>query len=61
MLTCTLVERLCADRVPASVRLQAAIGTLDVPNLVVPVARRLIARTGSDVSQRDAPGTVAAA
>jgi hypothetical protein len=30
MLTCMVVERLCTDRVPASVRLEAAIGKLDV-------------------------------
>jgi hypothetical protein len=61
MLTCMVVERLCVDRVPASVRLEAAIGTLDVPNLVVSVARRLITRTGLDLSGRDARRTVAAA
>jgi len=61
MLTCMVVERLCIDRVPASVRLEAAIGTLDMPNLVVSVARRLITRTGPDLSARDARETVAAA
>ena len=60
MLACTVVGRLCTDRVPASVRLEAAIGRLDVPNLAVPVARRLITRTGLEISARDARGTVAA-
>ena len=42
MLTCLLVERLCAERVPASVRLEAKIG-LDTQRLLVPLAQRLLA------------------
>jgi hypothetical protein len=44
MLTCLVVERLCAERVPASVRLEAEIGPVDTQRLVVPLARRLAAR-----------------
>jgi hypothetical protein len=61
MLTCLVVERLCAERVAASVRLKAAIGPVDTQRLVVPLARRLTTRGYSDRHQYDAARIVAAA
>jgi hypothetical protein len=40
MLTCLVVGRLCAERVPASVRLEAEIGPVEAQRLVAPLARR---------------------
>jgi hypothetical protein len=61
MLTCLLVERLCAERVPASVRLKAEIGPADTQRLVVPLARRLTTRRRPDRHPYDAAHIVAAA
>src|SRR4029450_1051846 len=50
MLTCLVVERLCAGRVPATVRLEAEIGPVDTQRLVISLARRPAAqgyRTGT--------------
>ena len=40
MLACLVMERLCMERVPASVRLESAIGPALMQKLVVPLARR---------------------
>jgi hypothetical protein len=61
MLTCLVVERLCAERVPASMRLEAEIGAADTQRLVVPLARRLITRGYPDRRPYDAARVVAAA
>ena len=47
LLTCLAVERLCAQHVPASVRLEAKIGRVTIQRLVVPLAQRLITRDHS--------------
>jgi hypothetical protein len=61
MLTYLAVERLCADHVPAAVRLEKAIGAVNVERLVVPLARRLIRQEFSDRQPDDAAGIAAAA
>ncbi len=60
MLTCLVVERLCAGRVPAMVRLEAEIGLVDTQRLVISLARRLAAQ-GYDRHPYDAARVVAAA
>ena len=52
LLACRVLERLCAERVPASVRLEQAIGPASTRSLVVPLARRLSARPAADRSPR---------
>jgi hypothetical protein len=61
MLTLIAVERLCAERVPASVRLEAALGPADPRSLVVPLAWSLGARSCSDGSSHGAAHVFTAA
>jgi hypothetical protein len=61
ILTCLVIERLCAERVLASARLEAEIGSLDTQRLVVPLARRLTTRGYPDRHPYDAARIVAAA
>jgi hypothetical protein len=61
LLTCLIIERLCADRVPASLRLEAKIGAANTHSLVVP-RRRLLATSGRlNRHPSDAARVVAAA
>jgi hypothetical protein len=48
MLTCLVIERLCAERVPASVRLEAEIGPVDTQRLLGPLAPRRTTQGYSD-------------
>jgi hypothetical protein len=61
MLTCLVVERLCAGRVPATVRLEAEIGPVDTQRLVSSLARRLAAQGYRTGTPYDAARVVAAA
>ena len=61
MLTCLVVERLCASHVPATVRLEAEIGPVITQRLVVPLARRAGAQGYPDRHSQDAARIVAAA
>jgi hypothetical protein len=61
LLACRILERLCADRVPASERLEAAIGPASTRSLVVPLARRLSARPSADRAPETTVRVVAAA
>jgi hypothetical protein len=61
MLTCLVVERLCAGRVPATVRLEAEIGPVATQRLVISLARRLVAQGYPDRHPYDDARVVAAA
>ena len=56
MLTCLVVERLCAQRVPASVRLEAEIGRVDTQMLVVQPPESRGRALGSDREARRTAG-----
>src|SRR5215217_5286492 len=53
ILTCLVVERLCARHVPATVRLEAEIGAVAKQRLVVPLTRRAGAPGYSDRHSHD--------
>ncbi len=61
MLTCLVVERLCAEHVPARVRLEAKIGPVDTHRLLIPLARRLTTQGYFDRHPYEAARIVAAA
>jgi hypothetical protein len=56
MLTCLVVERLCAERVPAPVRLEAEIGPVDTQRLVVQPPESRGRALGSDRGARRTAG-----
>jgi hypothetical protein len=61
MLTCLIIERLCVERVPASLRLDAEIGPVNTQRLVVARARRLAMPEYLNRHPYDAARVVAAA
>jgi hypothetical protein len=61
LLTCLALERLCAEHVPAAVRLEAEIGPVNMQRLVVALAPRLTAQKYSDRHLHDAACIGAAA